>query len=78
MNNSDNAGSVASLLDIVDFFVVDFGSASADEIKTTLSPLIYFVERYNCVAILSGTNESTLEDRIAALEDKGVKSYIVK
>lgn len=78
LNNSDNAGSVASLLDIVDFFVLDFESKSVDEIKASLSPLIYFVERYNCVAILSGANESTLEDRIAALEDKGVKSYIVK
>lgn len=78
LNNSDNAGSLASLLDIVDFFVLDFESKSADEIKASLSPLIYFVERYNCVAILSDANESTIEDRIAALEDKGVKSYIVK
>ena len=66
------------LADKCAFFVLDFESKSVDEIKASLSPLIYFVERYNCVAILSGANESTIEERIAALEDKGVKSYIVK
>ena len=78
LNNPDNAGSVAGLLDIVDFFVIDFGDRSADEIKSILDPIIYFTSRYNCVAMLSDTDEATIEERIIALEDKGVKSYIVK
>ena len=78
LNNPDNAGSVAGLLDIVDFFVIDFGDRSEDEIKLILDPIIYFTSRYNCVAMLSDTNEATIEERITALEDKGIENYIVK
>ena len=66
------------LLEIADFFVVDFGSQGADEIKSTLSPLVYFTERYDCVIMISGADENALEEKIAALEDKGIKNYIIR
>ena len=76
INNSDNAGSVSGLLNIADFFVLNLENESADEIKATLSPLIYFIERYDCVVMLG--NDDTLADKISALEDKGIENYIVK
>lgn len=78
LNNSDNAGSIAGLLGIADYFVLDFDGQGADEIKNALAPLIYFTERYNCVVMLSETDDASLSERILALSDKGINSYIVK
>ena len=76
LNDSNNAGSISSLLGIADFFVLDFENKSADEIKSTLSPLIYSTERYNCVVIIS--NGENIADKISVIEDKGIENYIVK
>lgn len=76
LSDANNAGSVASLLGIADFFVFDLETENTDEISALLSPLVYIIERYNGVATLSGG--STLDSVIKALDDKGIGSYIVK
>ena len=78
LTNSDNAGSVGGLLKIADFFVLDLMDSTADEIKSTLEPLVYFTERYDCVIMLNDADETALEEKISALEDKGIENYIVK
>lgn len=77
LNNSDNAGSTAGLLNTVDFFVIDFEDKNANEIKTILDPIIYFTSRYKCVAMFSNTDEVTTEEKIASLKNKGIENYIV-
>ena len=76
--NSDNAGSIGGLLGIADFFVLDLGDSTADEINNTLAPLVYFTERYDCVIMLNDTDEAALEEKISALESKGIENYVVK
>ncbi len=76
LNDSNNAGSVSSLLGIADFFVLDLSNKDADDIESTLDPMIYSIERYNCIVIIS--NDNTIDDKISALDNKGVENYIVK
>ena len=78
LTNSDNAGSIASLLEIADFFALDFENQTPHEIKTDLVSIIYFAERYDCVIMLSGDDEGLLEEKTAILEDKGIDNYIIK
>ena len=78
LGNPDNAGAVAGLLDTVDFFVLNLEGKSADSIKATLSPLVYFTERYNCVILLSDAEETALAESILTIKDKGIDNYIVK
>lgn len=78
LSNPDNAGSAAALFNIADFFVLDLGASSSEEIKSSLSPLSYFVERYSGVVIIADADESALEEKIAAVESKGVKNYVIK
>lgn len=78
LQNSENAGCVAKLMESVDFFVLDTEDLSTDETKSTLEELIYFVQRYDCAIILSGEDDVSLEDKIALLNQKGTDSYIVK
>ena len=78
LSDSNNAGVVADLLGIADFFVFDLSTRSADEISSAISPLVYFIERYNGVACVSGMSDPALQDRIAALLEKSVTGYIVK
>ena len=75
---ASNSGVVSEIFSIADFCVVDLGVQSADELKTSLDSLSYFIERYSAVVIISASDSSTLAERIAALEAKGAKSYIVK
>ena len=77
LSNADNAGDIAKLLEIADFFALDLAVQNADEIKTSLSPLVYFTERYDSVIIISNAEENTLEEKIAALGDKGIENYVV-
>lgn len=78
LSNSNNAGGVAGLLNIVDFFVLDLGNTSADQIEGILSQVIYFTERYDCVIMLSDADETSLGEKIAVLENKGIENYIVR
>lgn len=74
----DNAGIIAELLGIVDFLAADLEGRSAAEIDESLSSLVYFVQRYSTVVMLDAGDAATLSDRLSALENRGIKSYIVK
>lgn len=76
--NADNAGIMAELLGIVDFYALDLGALNTDEISSVLSPLAYFTQRYGTVVMLDTADTATLADRILALKNRGVNSYIVK
>ena len=78
LSDKDNAGGVAGLLNIADFFVLDLGDSSAEQIENALAPIIYFTERYNCIIVLSDTDETTLVNKILLLESKGIENYIIK
>ena len=73
-----NSGVIAEIFSIADFCVVDLGTQGADELKASLDSLSYFIERYSAVIMINSTDSSTLAERIATLESKGAKSYIVK
>lgn len=77
VSNAGNHGILAELMGVADFFVLDFSDKNAEQIKETLEPLIYFSYRYEAVAILSA-DETTLDERISALAQKGIDNYIVK
>ena len=78
LTSSSNSGVVADLLSIADFCAIDLGSKGVEELKSSLDPLVYFTERYSAVIMLDHGDESTLNERISALESKGIKSYIIK
>lgn len=78
LTNSSNSSVAAEIFSIADFCAVDLGSKSEDELKESVEPISYFIERYNAVLIISGGDETALAARISALESKGIKSYIVK
>lgn len=78
LNDSNNAGTAAGLLDMVDCFVLDLENKTAEHIKATLSPLIYFTERYNCVIMISDADNAILTEKIIAIQDKVIDNYIVK
>ena len=75
---ASNSGIIAEIFSIADFCVVDLGAQGADELKVSLDSLSYFIERYSAVIMINSTDSSTLAERIATLESKGAKSYIVK
>lgn len=76
LNDSNNAGSISSLLGIADFFVLDLANKDAKGIESTLDSMIYFAERYNCVVVIS--NDENIADKISVLDNKGVENCIVK
>lgn len=76
--SNNNAGSMAGLLGIADFFVIDFGNSSSETISSALAQIIYFTERYDCAVMLSDTDETTLAEKISLLEGKKIENYIVK
>lgn len=78
LSDTNNAGTIAGVLGIADFFVLDFGVQSAENIKNALDPIVYFTERYDCVVMVSDSDESPLLEKIVVLEDKGIKNYIIK
>ena len=78
LTNPDYAGVVSSLMSAADYYITELGNSNADAIKSILDPLSYYTERYNGTYIISKGDSSTLTDRIAALESKNVKHYIVK
>ncbi len=78
INDTDSAGVVSELLSVADFYMLDLGKASTEELDTMLKPLTYFTERYGGVVMLTDTGDDTLAERIARLENKGMENYIVK
>ena len=78
LSNADNAGVVASLMSAADFYLTELGNADTNAILSLLDPLTYYTERYNGTYIIPKGDASTLEERISALESKGVKHYVVK
>lgn len=78
LTSSSNSGVIAEIFAIADFCVIDLGSKTADELKTSVEPLSYFIERYSAVIMLSFADASTLGERISTLETSGIKGYIVK
>lgn len=78
ISNADNSGTIAQLLSVTDFFVLDLGGLSADEIDTALSPLVYYIERYEGAVMIASSDATTLGERIAAIEKKKIDSYIVR
>ena len=77
VSNAANHGILAELMKVADFFVLDFSGQNAEQIEEILEPLIYFSFRYEAVAIIS-SDETTFDDRVAALLEKGIDNYIVK
>lgn len=77
LQNSDNAGNLAGLMNIADFFVLDFGKQNPTEIANSLEPIVYFTQRYDCVVMISDDENASLLEKIATLSDKGIKNYIV-
>ena len=78
LTNSSNSGVVAEIFSIADFCAINLGSQTPDELSVSVEPLAYFTERYNAVIMLDESDPATLEARISALEEKGIKNYIVK
>lgn len=78
ITDSDNSGTIAKLLGIADFYVLDVGSIEIEALNDALAPLVYFSERYNGVIVLSGHTNETLSQAIEILNDKNFKNYIVK
>lgn len=78
LSDADNSGTVAQLLSLTDFFVLDLGSLGTDEIDSVLSPLVYYIERYDGTVMLTQSGDEPLADRIASVEKKKIDNYIVK
>ena len=78
LTSSSNSGVISEIFSIADFCVIDLGSKNAAELKESIEPLAYFVERYSAVIMISSADSSTLEERILILEENGIKNYIVK
>ncbi len=78
LENPDNAGMVADLLDVTDFFALDLSDQGAEEMKNVLTNIIYLTERYNCLMMISDSDELTLSQKLAVLSDKGIDNYIIK
>ena len=78
ISNPDNSGSIAGLLNMVDFFVLDLNKSDVDGIKDALSSVVYFTDRYDCTVMLSNSNDSDIASKISLLSDKGITNYIVK
>ena len=77
VTNASNHGVLAQLMEIADFYVLDFSGKSAEQISEILSPLAFLNQKYSITAILSSTEE-TLSTRIEALKNAGINNYIVK
>ena len=77
VSNAANHGILAELMKVADFFVLDFSGQNAEQIEEVLEPIVYFSFRYEAVAIVS-SDETTFDDRVAALLEKGIDDYIVK
>ena len=78
LRDSNNSGIIAGLMSIADFFVLDVTDNSLDGISSSLAPITYFIERYDCIVMLSDEDESLLNEKIALLENKKIENYIVK
>lgn len=78
INDTNSAGIVSQLLSVADFYMLDLGTADADELEQLMKPLTYFTERYGGVIMLADIGDETLGDRIAVLESKGMNDYIIK
>lgn len=78
LSDPDNAGTVASILDIADFFVLDLSGRDAETIENALAHLVYFTERYDSVVMISDAEGESLSSAIATLEENGIKNYIVR
>lgn len=78
LSNPDNSVALAGILGIADFFTVDLGEQNADEIKASLSSLVYFTERYDSVVTISGADKTTLTEKLKVLSDMNITNYIVK
>lgn len=78
LSDADNSGTAAQLLSLTDFFVLDLGSLGANEIDSVLSPLVYYIERYDGTVLLAKNGDEPLSDRIAVVEKKKIDNYIVK
>ena len=77
ISNAANHGILAEIMKVADFFAVDFSNQNAEQIEEVLEPIVYFSFRYEAVAIVS-SDETTFDDRVAALLEKGIDDYIVK
>ncbi len=78
ITDPDNSGTIAKLLGIADFYVLELGSVEAEALDDALSPLVYFSERYNGVLVLSGYTDESLAQAIETLNGKKFENYIVK
>ena len=78
LSDSDNAGIIARLMNVADFFVLDLGDSSKDSISSFLTSITYFTERYDCVMMLSDTDEIALSEKTVLFENQGIENYIVK
>lgn len=78
INNGDNAGNVAGLLEMVDFFALDLSTLNSEGIDRALSSVVYFCEKYNCTVMLEDSDGGTVSEKISVLEAKGIENYIVK
>lgn len=78
ITDADNAGMVVGLLSVADFYLLELGDASAEELESLLAPLIYFTERYGGVIAINDLGDETLQSRIEVLEKKGIENYIIK
>ena len=78
ISDTNNSVAIAQLLEIADFYALDLGEKDSAQIGESLTSLVYFFERYNGVVMLTSTDKEAIEERIASLESKGAKSYIVK
>ena len=77
LTSATNHGILAELMRVADFYVIDLGDKSAEQISETLSPFAYFLQEYKAEVIISA-DEETLNERIDALKYVGVNNYIVK
>ena len=78
LSDTANAGAIAGLLGIADFFVLDFETRGVEDIKNSLAPVVYFTERYDCVVMISESDEALVAEKVSAIEDSGIKNYIVE
>lgn len=78
ITDADNAGMVAGLLSVADFYLLELGEATAEELHSLLAPLIYFTERYGGVIAITDLGDGSLQSRLEILEKKGIENYIIK
>lgn len=75
--DSDASGTIASLMEYADYFMVDLSNFETQEMKEFLGETAYYFAKYKGIVLVS-SGEETFEESMIVLDDKKIYNYIVK